>query len=299
MSKGQIRKALSGFYYVYDQGKTFQTRGRGNFRKRQLTPLVGDFVQFESLNQEEGMITELLPRKNELIRPPVANVDLGVVIMSAAEPAFSTQLLDRFLAVLESKNIQAIIYVTKTDLINEEENKKLQKIQQDYTNIGYTFILPEPHDDQEAIEKLTEWFSEKLTVFMGQSGAGKSTLLNAISPHLVLKTGEISQSLGRGKHTTRHVELLPLFDGLVADTPGFSAIEFMDIAADELRECFPEFLAIQDQCKFRGCLHRKEPGCQVKENVKNELIADYRYHHYLQFLDEIERQKPDYTKKKK
>lgn len=299
MPKGQIRKALSGFYYVYYKGETYQTRGRGNFRKRKLTPMVGDYVDFESSTTTDGILKELLSRKNELIRPAVANVDLGIVIMSAVEPRFSTNLLDRFLITLESKNIQAIIYFTKIDLLNEEQMEEITILKQQYEKIGYPVILPEVKNNQTAIEELVTYFPNKLTVFMGQSGAGKSTLLNHIAPALDLKTGIISSALGRGKHTTRHVELIPLYGGLVADTPGFSSIDFLEIEKEELPELFVEFVEVQDLCRFRSCMHRDEPGCQVQKEVSEHTIQPYRYKHYLQYLDEIENRKPKYNKKEK
>lgn len=299
MPEGQIRKALSGFYYVYYQGETYQTRGRGNFRKRELTPLVGDYVLFESGNLKEGVVQDLLPRKNELVRPPVANVDIGIVVMSAIEPNFSTNLLDRFLVTLESKGIQAIIYISKIDLLTDELLQQLKEKERAYEKIGYAIIVPEQTDNKKSLEELTSYFPNKLSVFMGQSGAGKSTLLNSIAPDLELKTAEISSSLGRGKHTTRHVELLPLYGGLVADTPGFSSIDFLELEAEELSACFPDFVAVQDDCRFRGCMHKKEPGCQVKKEVELNTIPAYRYQHYLQFLDEIESRKPRYDNKHK
>lgn len=299
MPKGQIRKALSGFYYVYYEGETYQTRGRGNFRKRKLTPMVGDYVEFESTTKTDGILKELLLRKNELVRPTVANVDLGIIIMSAIEPNFSTNLLDRFLVTLESKAIKAIIYITKIDLLTEEQIKEVITLKKQYEKIGYPVILPELKTNQRAIEELITYFPNKLTVFMGQSGAGKSTLLNQIAPELDLKTGIISSALGRGKHTTRHVELIPLFDGLVADTPGFSSIDFLEIEAEELPELFLEFVEIQDLCRFRSCMHRNEPGCQVQKEVSEGRIQVYRYKHYLQYLDEIENRKPKYNKKEK
>lgn len=297
MPKGQIRKALSGFYYVYDQGVTYQTRGRGNFRKRKMTPLVGDEVLYESTNTTDGYVLDLLPRKNELVRPPVANVDQGVIIMSAVEPNFSVNLLNRFLVTLAYHKIDPIIYVTKMDLLTPDLFNKIKAYQKDYETIGYQMIVPSIEDNQEAIKKIEASFAEKLTVFMGQSGAGKSTLLNQISPDLALQTGEISTALGRGKHTTRHVELLPLYDGLVADTPGFSSIEFSTIEAAELPHLFPEFVAVADQCKYRGCMHRNEPQCEVKKQVEAGTIPTYRYENYLQFLTEIEERKPKYDKK--
>ncbi|EMF0535956.1 ribosome small subunit-dependent GTPase A [Enterococcus hirae] len=290
--KGQIRKAISGFYYVHADGETYQTRGRGNFRNRKITPLVGDQVLFESENKTDGYLLEVMPRKNQLVRPPVANVDLGVVVTSSVEPNFSYNLLDRFLVTLEYESIEPVIFLTKTDLASNEQ--QIDEIKQTYETIGYPVIVPKyPGDTAELIR----YFPERLTVFMGQSGAGKSTLLNQISPDLNLETGEISDSLGRGRHTTRHVELLPLYDGLVADTPGFSSIDFLTIETTELPKQFPEFVSASNHCRFRECMHAKEPGCEVKRQVETGEIAQTRYENYLQFLQEVENRKPIYSKK--
>lgn len=290
--KGQIRKAISGFYYVHADGETYQTRGRGNFRNRKITPLVGDQVLFESENKTDGYLLEVMPRKNQLVRPPVANVDLGVVVTSLVEPNFSYNLLDRFLVTLEYESIDPVIFLTKTDLASNEQ--QIDEIKQTYETIGYPVIVPKyPRDTAELIR----YFPERLTVFMGQSGAGKSTLLNQISPDLNLETGEISDSLGRGRHTTRHVELLPLYDGLVADTPGFSSIDFLTIETTELPKQFPEFVSASNHCRFRECMHAKEPGCEVKRQVETGEIAQTRYENYLQFLQEVENRKPIYSKK--
>ncbi|MBL1228364.1 ribosome small subunit-dependent GTPase A [Enterococcus sp. BWB1-3] len=295
---GQIRKALSGFYYVYAEGETFQTRARGNFRNRNITPMVGDDVIFESDNLTDGYLLEILPRKNELVRPSVANVDIGVVVMSVVEPNFSYNLLDRFLVTLEYKEIEPVIYLTKIDLFSEEEKELLKEIKKVYQP-SYPIIFGDDSiDDQASIRELEQYFPDRLTVFMGQSGAGKSTLLNKISPELQLATGEISESLGRGKHTTRHVELIPLYEGLVADTPGFSSIDFLEMDAVELPKQFPEFVKAAPHCKFRECMHRKEPGCEVKKQVETGEIAQTRYDNYLQFLSEIEDRRPIYKKKK-
>ncbi|EMF0040976.1 ribosome small subunit-dependent GTPase A [Enterococcus hirae] len=290
--KGQIRKAISGFYYVHADGETYQTRGRGNFRNRKITPLVGDQVLFESENKTDGYLLEVMPRKNQLVRPPVANVDLGVVVTSLVEPNFSYNLLDRFLVTLEYESIEPVIFLTKTDRASNEQ--QIDEIKQTYETIGYPVIVPKyPGDTAELIR----YFPERLTVFMGQSGAGKSTLLNQISPDLNLETGEISDSLGRGRHTTRHVELLPLYDGLVADTPGFSSIDFLTIETTELPKQFPEFVSASNHCRFRECMHAKEPGCEVKRQVETGEIAQTRYENYLQFLQEVENRKPIYSKK--
>lgn len=289
--EGQIRKALSGFYYVSSGGKIHQTRARGNFRKKKLTPLVGDEVVFSSEENSEGYILELLPRKNDLVRPPVANVDQGVVVTSLVEPNFSYNLLDRFLVTLENKGIYPVIYLSKTDLVADQT--LVNEIRTVYEPLGYPVI-----DGEQDKQRLTDLFAEKLTVFMGQSGAGKSTLLNDVSPELNLETGEISDALGRGRHTTRHVELLELFGGLVADTPGFSSIEFLEISADELPKEFPEFLAAAPECRFRECHHVNEPGCEVKRRLEIGEIAQTRYDNYLQFLQEIEKRRPIYKKNK-
>lgn len=293
--KGQIRKALSGFYYVQSEadGELYQTRARGNFRNRKITPLVGDEVVFESSNLKDGYLLEVLPRENELVRPAVANVDQGVIVTSMVEPNFSYNLLDRFLVTLEYKHIEPIIYLSKTDLIEDKE--KIQEVVNCYQKIGYT-VIPAT-EDEASLRELERLFPERLTVFMGQSGAGKSTLLNLIMPELDLETAEISESLGRGKHTTRHVELIPIADGLVADTPGFSSIDFLEIEARELPKQFPEFVEASVDCRFRECMHMNEPQCEVKKQVEEGKIATTRYEDYQQFLEEIEKRKPIYRRK--
>ena len=293
MPKGQIRKALSGFYYVYHEGKTYQTRARGNFRNRNITPLVGDWVTFESTNMTDGYVLEVLERDNELIRPPVANIDLGVVVTSCIEPNFSYNLLDRFLVTLESKQIKPLIYITKLDIAPIEVKEEMERVRSYYESIGYPVLFSEGGKK----EQLTDFFKNNLTVFMGQSGAGKSTLLNTIAPSLELEVGAISEALGRGKHTTRHVELLELNGGLVADTPGFSSIEFLEIEIDDLPKEFPEFLEASAFCKFRECKHHKEPKCEVKHRVETGEILQSRYDNYLQFAEEVKARKPKYNKK--
>ncbi|MDB1707358.1 MULTISPECIES: ribosome small subunit-dependent GTPase A [Enterococcus] len=293
--KGQIIKALSGFYYVASEDEIFQTRARGNFRNRKITPLVGDEVIFESSNQTDGYLLEILPRKNELVRPPVANVDQGVVVTSLVEPNFSYNLLDRFLVTLEYEGIEPIIFLTKADLV--KDLAAMKAIEETYQAIGYHVITSKA--EGEDLLELQRYFPERITVFMGQSGAGKSTLLNRIVPELALETGVISESLGRGKHTTRHVELLPICDGLVADTPGFSSIDFLEIEAVELPKLFPDFLAVAANCRFRECMHLNEPDCAVKQGVAANEIAETRYKNYVQFLEEIENRRPVYKKKKR
>lgn len=299
MQIGQITKALSGFYYITDEtGTTYQTRARGVFRKDGISPLVGDYVKFESDNLKEGTLVEVEPRKNELTRPPIANVDTGVIISSVIGPQFSAQLLDRFLVMLEYKYIDPIIYISKLDIADEKTKEEINHFRKIYEEIGYPFIMlnvDEVDDLKEEVKKtFHEYFKEKLVVFIGQSGAGKSTLLNYLNPDFNLITAETSKSLGRGKHTTRHVELLPLLDGLFADTPGFSALIFAEIEKEELSSCFPEMDRRSGDCKFRGCLHQNEPKCAIKDAVETGDIAQSRYDSYLQILTEIQERKPMY-----
>ncbi len=291
MPAGKIIKALSGFYYVLDKDEIIQCRGRGVFRKRNITPLVGDYVEYEADNDKEGYILSIEERKNDLVRPPVANIDQAVLVFSVMEPAFSPGLLDRFLVLIESKYIEPIICLTKMDLA--EDINKLNSFISDYRKIGYT-VVETSSETLDGLAELKKYLKEKTSVFAGQSGVGKSSLLNAIRPDLELKTDEISNSLGRGKHTTRHVELIPAAGGLVADTPGFSSLDFEGIELEDLSACFPEMTKISSSCKFRGCLHVNEPKCAVKEAVQQNEIPNYRYEHYLQFFEEIKERKPRY-----
>lgn len=291
MPEGKIIKALSGFYYVLDGENIIQCRGRGVFRKRNITPLVGDYVEYEAENDREGYVLSVGERKNDLIRPPVANIDQAVLVFSVMEPAFSTMLLDRFLVLIESKNVEPVICLTKMDLA--EDRKGLDKYVEDYREIGYS-VVETSSETMDGLHLLEGYLTGKTSVFAGQSGVGKSSLLNAIRPDLALKTDEISSSLGRGKHTTRHVELIPAAGGLVADTPGFSSLDFDGIELDELSACFPEMADRSSGCKFRGCLHLNEPKCAVKQAVENGEIPRYRYEHYLQFIEEIKERKPRY-----
>ncbi|HLR41301.1 MAG TPA: ribosome small subunit-dependent GTPase A [Virgibacillus sp.] len=293
MAEGQIIKALSGFYYVKTEDAIYQCRGRGVFRKRKITPLVGDFVTFDINNPNEGYITEIKPRKNELVRPPVANIDQAIIVSSATMPEFSPLLLDRFLVLIESKRIEPIIFITKSDAATAEEKQKIEAYQKDYQEIGYTaefLTTKNPHE----LTRLFHFFTNNISVIAGQSGVGKSSLLNALNPSLFIKTDDVSKSLGRGKHTTRHVELVEVGSGLVADTPGFSSLDFNEIEPEELADCFPEMSLRKEKCKFRGCMHDREPKCAIKEAVAQGEINAYRYDHYLSFLKEIQSRKPRY-----
>lgn len=293
MAKGQIRKALSGFYYIEQDGELIQCRARGIFRNRGESPLVGDIVEFSKEGESDGSVEKIYPRQNELVRPPIANVDQAILVFSAKEPDFNTILLDRFLVVLESFHVQPIIVVTKLDLLTDTEKAELQNYIEHYEAIGYS-VIQTYKDDETLMNTLEGYLKDKTTVLAGQSGVGKSTLLNTLLPELDLKTGIISKSLGRGKHTTRHVELIEVAGGLLADTPGFSSFDFDTIEKEELTQCFPEIARISEDCKFRGCLHMKEPKCAVKAAVQTGDIKNYRFTHYEQFLQEIMDRKPRY-----
>lgn len=273
--QGRIIKNISNDYTVQTKtGNVFVCKCRGKFRNMKIIPLVGDEVLFDD---ENNYILEILPRKNELKRPPVSNIDQVVILTSVKHPNFSSYLLDKLITIIEYNCIEPIICFTKLDLLNEEEMNEIKTIMGYYKKIGYQVYR------NTDIEQIKHIFQDKITVFTGQSGAGKSTLLNRLDANLQLQTSEISYALGRGKHTTRHVELIPLFGGLVADTPGFSALDFeMDKAS--IRDQFKEFETYKEYCKYKDCMHDKEDHCMVKDKVENGTILKSRYENYIQFI---------------
>ncbi|VDG19799.1 ribosome small subunit-dependent GTPase A [Lactiplantibacillus mudanjiangensis] len=298
MKIGQIRQSLSGFYDVYADGQLYRTRARGNFRKRRLTPLVGDQVEFDSTTPKEGYILKLLARKTELVRPPVANVNLAIVVTATTSKEFSTNLLDRQLVALEVAGIEPVVYMAKTDLLSDDEYAERAELAAAYQKIGYQVIIDRQAFSEPALAAVKTVLAGHLAVVMGQTGAGKSTLLNHLQPGLDLATGEISQALNRGKHTTRKVSLIEIAGGLVADTPGFSSYEVFDIPANELTHYFPEFVRLGVDCKYRGCVHINEPKCAVKAALDAGDVLASRYDNYLQFYETIKNKKIIYNKKK-
>ena len=295
MKTGRIIRSLSGYYDIQtSDGTVERTRARGEFRKSGQKPLVGDFVDFESEN-DEGLIWKIHPRENALVRPPVANIDVAVIVTALKEPNFAPNLLDRQLVALEAANVTPLIYFSKYDLLSSAEFEQAMAVAETYRKIGYTVILPQPGAEDVAFAALQQALSHRVAVFMGQTGAGKSTLLNHLSPELGLTTGEVSKALSRGKHTTRQVTLIQVDDALIADTPGFSSYEVFDFPADELDNYFPEFVAYRQDCRFRGCRHLNEPGCAVKAAVSIGAIAESRYNSYKAFYDLIKAQKPRYN----
>lgn len=286
MPEGRIVKALSGFYYVADGEKVIQCRARGLFKKKdaKVNPLVGDWVSYESVSETEGYVMQVMERKNELLRPPIANVDQAVLVFAMQEPSFTPQLLDKFLVHTEHAGIDAVIVLSKADLVTDEEVKAAIDV---YERVGYR-VIPTSKRDLRGITELRDALRDAISVFAGQSGVGKSSLINLLFPNVQLQTGDVSQKLGRGRHTTRHVELIPLPEGgYVADTPGFSSLEFIGLTELDLSQSFRDFARHADQCKFRGCLHLSEPGCAVRAAVEaGEIVAD-RYEHYKQFTEEL------------
>jgi len=270
---GRIIKILSNDYTVLSDDKLYICKVRGKFRNQKLTPLVGDVVKFD---EKKLYILEVFPRKNELIRPPSSNIDQVIIITSVKNPDFSSNLLDKLLVILEFNKIKPIICFTKLDLLNNEELDNINK----YINYYKKYYDVYLNTDLENIKKI---FKNKISVFTGQSGAGKSTLLNKLDSNLNLKTDDISYALGRGKHTTRHVELISLFNGMVADTPGFSSLEF-NMSNLEIKDNFIDFDKYRGECEFRDCKHIKEEKCGIKEHVKNGDILESRYENYIKFI---------------
>jgi ribosome biogenesis GTPase len=307
MPQGIIVKALSGYYYVLPEGDelhvdaTVQCRARGVFKNRGISPLVGDRVMYELTENGEGTVTEVLPRFSELVRPPVANARLAVLVFSVTNPSLSLSLLDKFLVHIEKSRLNCLLCFTKCDLLspdapnyNAAEAEELERIFQLYEGIGYS-IVKTSAKRREGLELVREHLFGTISLFAGQSGVGKSSLLNAMIEGLKLETNEISKKLGRGKHTTRHVELMPLAGGgYVADTPGFSQLDFMELEVEELSGCFREFAELAEGCRFRGCLHLHEPSCKVRDAAEQGLIARSRYDHYLAFLTEMKERKRRY-----
>lgn len=273
---GRIIKCISNDYTVLADDKTYLCKSRGKFRKLQLTPLVGDLVKFD---EQQCYILEIFPRKNSLVRPPVANIDQAILITSVRHPDFSSHLLDKLITVVEFNHIKPIICFTKLDLLEEKEKAKIEKIISYYREIGYEVFT------NTEVEKIKGIFKQKVSVFTGQTGAGKSTLLNNLDSNLQIKTGEISMALGRGRHTTRHTELLSIEGGLVADTPGFSALSLEELSPEDIRDQFVEFNQYRHLCKYKDCMHRKEQHCMIKEKVEDGTILKSRYDNYLNFIE--------------
>ncbi len=274
MIEGQIIKIVSNQYTVNSNGKEYLCNSRGRFRNDKITPMVGDYVVFDPNN---NYILEIKERKNMLIRPVVSNIDQGLILTSVKLPDFDPVLLDKLIVMMELNNVKPIICISKMDLLNDLEKEKINKIFDYYKSIGYLVFTNNDLDD---IKKI---FKDKTTVFTGQTGAGKSTLINKLNPDINFETGEISVALGRGRHTTRHIELIELFDGKILDSPGFSALDFNNIDRDKIRDAFIEFRNYP--CKYKDCNHINEDDCNVKDAVSKGLILESRYLSYKKIMN--------------
>ena len=288
--KGRIIKGIAGFYYV-DTGESgiYECKAKGIFRKDKKKPLVGDHVEIEILSEDEktGNLTELLERKNELIRPAVANVDQALVIFALADPKPNVALLDRFLVMMEQQEVPAAVCFNKDDLAGPEKAEEMRKI---YEDCGYPVFLCSAAK-KEGIDALREYLDGKTTVVAGPSGVGKSSLTNLFQSEIHMETGEISRKLKRGRHTTRHAQLIPLGkDTWLCDTPGFTSLYTENMEKEELRGYFPEFRPLEGSCRFQGCVHVKEPGCAVKNALEQGRIHRSRYENYVMFYEELKEQ---------
>ncbi len=292
MANGFIIHSIAGNYSVFSENKVYICKARGKFRKDNIIPVVGDDVEFDVLNEKEGFITNIKERKTFLFRPTIANIDQALIITSLVEPAFSRGLLERFLTVIEDANITPVICLSKLDKIGEGE--EIEKIKEEYQNIGYKVIVYSAKDKRGLVE-IEKAISGHRSVLTGQSGAGKSTLLNAIFPSLELKEGDYSKALGRGKHTTRDTTLYFYKGGWIADTPGFSSLE-LKMDNTRLAAIFPGFNEHFDKCKFRGCLHINEKDCYIKKLVEEHKLNMESYQNYLSFQNELSQNGKKYTK---
>ncbi|MDO4336992.1 MAG: ribosome small subunit-dependent GTPase A [Eubacteriales bacterium] len=285
--QGKIIKGIAGFYYIHAQdGEIYECRAKGIFRKDNRKPLVGDDVELEVLDAEEkeGNLVRILPRRNSLIRPAVANVDQALVIFAMENPKPNFMLLDRFLIMMEREGIPAVICFNKKDLASEEEIQELYNI---YQGCGYQVILASALKEQGLCE-IRRILKGKTTVVAGPSGVGKSSLTNLMQEEVQMETGEISRKLKRGRHTTRHSQVIPVAENTyLVDTPGFSSLYLTDMEEQELKDFFPEFRGYEGRCRFQGCRHIHEPGCAVKEALKKQEISRLRYENYLGLYEEL------------
>lgn len=294
MLEGRILKGVGGFYYVYTAEGTFQCRARGLFRKHSLKPLAGDRCRIELTNTEdvEGNVAEILPRKNSLIRPPVANIDQALVIFAMHSPEPAWGLLDRYLIMMERAGIPSIICINKDDLAEGLEALDIKRI---YEPAGYRIVFTSAREHT-GIDELKDVLYGKVTSVAGPSGTGKSSIINAILGSELMETGDISRKLKRGKQTTRHTELINLWeDTFIFDSPGFSAMELPDMDKSELDVCFPEMRPYKGHCYYADCSHTHEPGCSVREALEDNNIAAERYASYTELFAEL----PDDRRKKR
>ena len=285
--QGKIVKGISGFYYVHVVGTgIYECKAKGAFRNQKIKPLVGDNVEIVVVDEEnkKGNVEQILPRKNELIRPAVSNIDMALVIFAAAKPDPNFNLLDRFLCMMEYQKVPVTICFNKCDLISEEEQCKLEAI---YKPAGYEVIFTSAKAGIN-VDKLHAMLQGKTTTVAGPSGVGKSSLINQLQDDICMETGQISQKIERGKHTTRHSEIIPLGEeSYIMDTPGFSSMDMPGFEKEDLWTCYPEFIEHEPYCKFQGCSHISEPNCGVKAALEEGQISRVRYDNYVLLYNEM------------
>ena len=289
--QGKIVKGISGFYYVHVAGSgIYECKAKGIFRQQKMKPLVGDDVEIDIISEEKktGNVAAILPRKNALIRPAVANVVQALLIFAAASPNPNFNLLDRFLVMMGRQDVPVILCFNKCDLITEEQQQEIAAI---YEASGRKILFVSAKKEL-GLKELQEILEGKTTTVAGPSGVGKSSLINLLAPEACMETGEISKKIERGRHTTRHAELIQLKgDGYIMDTPGFSSLYLPEMEKEELQDCYPEFAAFEPYCRFQGCSHISEPDCGVKEALSEGKIHPVRYENYCQLYGELKDRK--------
>jgi ribosome biogenesis GTPase len=290
--KGKIIKGIAGFYYVHtpEENVIYECKAKGIFRNQKIKPLVGDDVEIDTEDQPEGKgtISKILPRKNELIRPAVANVDQAMVIFAAAEPNPNLNLLDRFLIMMQKQKVNTIVCFNKMDIVTEGEMSLLKET---YKRCGYEVLFTSMLQ-KDGISILYDLMKGKTTVLAGPSGVGKSTFINIVQPDANMETGVVSEKIKRGKHTTRHSELIYVEDETyIMDTPGFSSLYINEIEKEDLKDYFIEFEEFENECRFIGCSHLNEPGCAVKDALREKKISKVRYENYVILYEELKNQK--------
>lgn len=289
--QGKIVKGISGFYYVHVvESGIYECKAKGIFRQQKMKPLVGDDVEIDIISEEKktGNVAAILPRKNALIRPAVANVEQALLIFAAASPNPNFNLLDRFLVMMGRQDVPVILCFNKCDLITEEQQQEIASI---YEASGCKILFVSAKKEL-GLKELQEILEGKTTTVAGPSGVGKSSLINLLAPEACMETGEISKKIERGRHTTRHAELIQLKgDGYIMDTPGFSSLYLPEMEKEELQDCYPEFAAFEPYCRFQGCSHISEPDCRVKEALSEGKIHPVRYENYCQLYGELKDRK--------
>lgn len=290
MISGILLKGYSGFYYVYAEGRVWECSLRGRFRIRDQEFLTGDRVKILPGTGNKGTIEEVEERRNSLVRPTIANVDQAFLVFALVSPEPDLNLLDRLILQVTASGIKPVIILNKADLAKTQNDESKKTFSVDgldfYRELGYE-VIKVSTKTREGLSEVQRYIDGKVTVLAGPSGVGKSSLVNALSPGMELKTGEVSRKLKRGRHTTRHVELMVCGEGLLADTPGFSSLYLPSMKREELTEYFPEFRDLPRECRFANCMHYKEPDCAVKTAVEEGTVQRSRYEHYCQFLEEV------------